>query len=458
MTKLRNLAFPFAATALLVGGASLWAQQSRGGRPELTHRRPAATPRQDPQRPASTARRTFAHVIEPPDLLLVEVLEALPGRPISGERLVRPDGTISLGFYGDVEVAGLTIPEAKEKIVQHLRKYIADETLGLVRFDPEAGEPVTRDEAKPQSPFTDPRPVAPETSKRRDDNVAKPIHIDPKDTDRVFVEVTAYNSRKSYVEGEVTSPGSFPFTGSDRVLDMIHYAGGLLPWADRGKIRLIRSFPKGSPVQVLPIDYEEITMGTDPSTNYEIKPGDRIVVPRDPTISRPLPAAPQATSPDPGPEARRDQRQPHFDRKPDTDTIPARENPRSLERRLDEMEKKLDAILSSWAIGGISPCRVRTRGPAGSHLPAAHRVPSRERRSRPEVFLDPEQAVVLGQPLGAGDRADLDLAGGGGHGEVGDGGVLGLARAGRDDRAGSRAGGPGAARRASRRACRPGSP
>ena len=62
----------------------------------------------------------------------MEVLEALPGRPISGERLVRPDGTVSLGFYGEVEVAGLTIPEAKEKIVQHMRKYLKDETLGLV--------------------------------------------------------------------------------------------------------------------------------------------------------------------------------------------------------------------------------------------------------------------------------------------------------------------------------------
>src|SRR6478752_3366129 len=57
------------------------------------------------------------YVVEPPDLLIVEVLEALPGRPISGERLVRPDGKISLGFYGDVYVAGLTLPEVKEKIV-----------------------------------------------------------------------------------------------------------------------------------------------------------------------------------------------------------------------------------------------------------------------------------------------------------------------------------------------------
>jgi polysaccharide export outer membrane protein len=38
------------------------------------------------------------YVLEPPDLVIVEVLDALPGRPISGERLVRPDGKISLGL------------------------------------------------------------------------------------------------------------------------------------------------------------------------------------------------------------------------------------------------------------------------------------------------------------------------------------------------------------------------
>ena len=81
------------------------------------------------------------YVLEPPDLLIVEVLEALPGRPISGERLVRPDGKISLGFYGDVYVAGLTMPEVKEKIVLHLRKYLTDEALGLVDDRRETGEP-----------------------------------------------------------------------------------------------------------------------------------------------------------------------------------------------------------------------------------------------------------------------------------------------------------------------------
>jgi RNA polymerase sigma factor (sigma-70 family) len=65
------------------------------------------------------------------DVLIVEALQALPGRPISGERIVRPDGTISLGFYGDVYVFGLNRKEIKAKVVQHLRKYLNDDVLGL---------------------------------------------------------------------------------------------------------------------------------------------------------------------------------------------------------------------------------------------------------------------------------------------------------------------------------------
>ncbi len=63
--------------------------------------------------------------------LVIEVLEALPGRPISGERVVRPDGTVGLGFYGDVAVAGLTREQVKVKVIEHLRKYLNDDVLGL---------------------------------------------------------------------------------------------------------------------------------------------------------------------------------------------------------------------------------------------------------------------------------------------------------------------------------------
>ena len=83
-------------------------------------------------------------ILEPPDIIVVEVLEALPGRPITGERLIRHDGTISLGFYGDVHVRGLTIEQAKVKIILHLRRYLTDSGLGLVQF------PLTGEEIAPE--------------------------------------------------------------------------------------------------------------------------------------------------------------------------------------------------------------------------------------------------------------------------------------------------------------------
>ncbi len=78
--------------------------------------------------------------IKPGQVLLVEVLEALPGRPITGERVVRPDGTISLGFYGDLRVAGLNRYQIKVKFIEHMRKYLVDDALGLFKVDMVSGK------------------------------------------------------------------------------------------------------------------------------------------------------------------------------------------------------------------------------------------------------------------------------------------------------------------------------
>ena len=201
------------------------------------------------------------YVLEPPDLVLVEVLEALPGRPISGERLVRPDGKISLGFYGDVYVAGLTMAEVKEKIILHLRKFLTDEALGLIETDDTTGEP------------------------KIDEKTNKPKLIEPKDSATVFCDVTAYNSKNYYVLGDVLITGKLPITGNETVLDAINFAGGLMPTAAPANIRLVRPAPPGACCeQVLPVNIAAITSGGDPTTNYQIMPNDRLIVYRDPIV------------------------------------------------------------------------------------------------------------------------------------------------------------------------------
>ena len=125
-TKIKAMALGLAAATLACGLAIVTAHRLPAeDEPARSATRPAAAP--FPIQPAATAN--------PGDQLVIEVLEALPGRPISGSRLVRPDGTISLGFYGDLDVAGLTRQQIKVKLIEHLSKYLSDEVLGLVEQD-----------------------------------------------------------------------------------------------------------------------------------------------------------------------------------------------------------------------------------------------------------------------------------------------------------------------------------
>ncbi|WP_435008750.1 sigma-70 family RNA polymerase sigma factor [Tundrisphaera lichenicola] len=87
--------------------------------------------------------------------LVVEVLEALPGRPITGERIVGPDGTISLTFYGDLYVEGLTRTQIKVKLIEHMRKIISDEVLGVITVDANTGEPRIVPAAESKRVFVD---------------------------------------------------------------------------------------------------------------------------------------------------------------------------------------------------------------------------------------------------------------------------------------------------------------
>jgi hypothetical protein len=118
MTKIGMIAAPacllLAATIALELGAQTARRADRDAKGHVDDG-PSTSARTQP------SAELKEYIIEPSDMLLVEVLETLPGRPLSGERVVRPDGKISLGFYGDLYVAGLTIREAKEKLVLHMQ-------------------------------------------------------------------------------------------------------------------------------------------------------------------------------------------------------------------------------------------------------------------------------------------------------------------------------------------------
>ncbi len=325
MMKFKTIAICLMFIGTGVVGAILAAPQDGPARP-VQRGRADNRPLGGKVQPAMKPMKDYS--VEPPDLLIVEVLEALPGRPIAGERLVRPDGKISLGFYGEVYVAGLTIPEVKEKIVLHMCKYLSDETLGLVEIDGSGVE-----------------------SKR----------ISPKDTDRVSVDVMLYNSKNYYVQGEVADPGRLPVTGNDTILDALNYAGGLTPQADHAHVVLYRSVP-GKELQSLPVNIDEITIGNDPTTNYQLQPGDRLVIP---TLRRDEPVRPESEVERRAPHLRlRRGEARYFDRNPrqldgspaqsvpaPSDSGPDRDALNRVERRLGQVERKLDMILKALESG-----------------------------------------------------------------------------------------------------------
>jgi polysaccharide biosynthesis/export protein len=333
MTKFKAMTAVLVLIGLGAYGASLAAPQADQSKSPIVSRRRSSSAAEKSKSKAQPALVSLGdYVVEPPDLILVEVLEALPGRPISGERLVRPDGKINLGFYGDVYVAGLTLPDAKEKIIRRLQKFLNDDALGLFEIDEASGEPII------------------------DASTGKPKLVDPKDSATVFVDVTAYNSKNYYVQGAVHLPCKLPVTGTDTVLDAINYSAGLTSWADHQGVVVYRQTRKGEPPQALHVDIDQIIMGDDLSTNYQLLPGDRLVVPINPNYK----AAPVDSGTEPRQQTTRHRSQPsqYFDRSAETVETP-RDKPMDrhelsagsnvqlirVEARLNDLEQKLDQIL-----------------------------------------------------------------------------------------------------------------
>ena len=105
--------------------------------------------------PHEGAMINYPITVQPHDIIRIEVLETLPGRPITGDRLVRMDGTVTLGFYGDLDVSGLTLEQVKVKVISHLRAYLTDECLGLVGLHqeaPDTGRPEPEIKGNPYAP------------------------------------------------------------------------------------------------------------------------------------------------------------------------------------------------------------------------------------------------------------------------------------------------------------------
>jgi polysaccharide export outer membrane protein len=172
------------------------------------------------------------YVIGITDILLIEYKPSvkLAGKQaIAGQHLVNPDGTVHLGVWGEVRVAGLTLAAARQAIVDQIR------------------------------------PI---------DNAAS--------IENVNVDILAYNSKKYYVITDGAGYGeqvyTFPITGNDTVLDAISHIGGLPAVSSKRHIWVARRNPSGGFDNMLPVDWIGVTQRAATPTNYQIMPGDRVYV------------------------------------------------------------------------------------------------------------------------------------------------------------------------------------
>jgi polysaccharide biosynthesis/export protein len=178
---------------------------------------PPAVPGTAPSKtPGVAAVDPKSFVIGPEDILLVRVWNS---NQLSGQVTVRPDGKITLQLLGEIQAAGLT-PEA-------LTQAIYD---GVSKFE-------THDKSE------------------------------------VTVEVKQVNSRKYFIQGEVSRSGAFPLLLPTTVLEALVNAGGFREFANSKRIIIMRAGKQYH------FNYKEVTHGRKMEQNILLEPGDQIIVP-----------------------------------------------------------------------------------------------------------------------------------------------------------------------------------
>ena len=135
---------------------------------------------------------------------------------------VRPDGKISLPLLNDVQAADVTPMRLAADITEKLRKYLSD----------------------PQ----------------------------------VTVVVTAINSKRIYVMGEVVRAGAFPLVPNMTVLQALSSAGGFQQFANSKKIYVLRKEPGGK-TRKIAFNYKKALRGGSTDDDILLAAGDTIVVP-----------------------------------------------------------------------------------------------------------------------------------------------------------------------------------
>ena len=230
--------------------------------------------------------------IEALDVLIIQVAETLPNQPIAAAFSVTPDGFVNLGYsYGMVRVAGLTLEQGVTAVKTQLKTRLADPQVAVALAVMRAIQQIRGEHLVGQDGTVtlgsygcvNVTGLTLWQAKLVMERYLSHWFLNP----QISITVNGFNSKVYYVIFDGGGYGQqilrLPITGNERVLDAISLAGGLPPVASRRKIWVSRPSPK-SCYQLLPVDWEAITKGGDPESNWQLFPGDRVYVAADPLI------------------------------------------------------------------------------------------------------------------------------------------------------------------------------
>ena len=221
------------------------------------------------------------------DIVNIDVVNALPDAPLHGEYMIEVDGTINLGSpYGSARVAGMTIDEVMQAIEKQLKQSISKPNGSVELAQASRAKPVTgqylvgpdgtinlRDYGVVQ--------VAGKTVTEA--RIAIRDHLKQfLESPDLSLDVAAFNSKVYYMitrkAGQPDSVRRLPITGNETVLDAISQVNGLSQVSSK-KIWIARPAPHHfGGQQILPIDWDAIAQGAQTATNYQLLPGDRLYV------------------------------------------------------------------------------------------------------------------------------------------------------------------------------------
>jgi len=139
---------------------------------------------------------------------------------LSADVVVRPDGKISLPLLNDVQAAGLTPEQLNVALEKSASKYIAEPDATVI--------------------------------------------------------VREVRSRKVYVLGQVARPNPVPLNTEMNVLQVLTAAGGLLEYADKGNIMILRV--ENGRERRFKFNYRDVVKGKNMQQNILLQPGDTVIV------------------------------------------------------------------------------------------------------------------------------------------------------------------------------------